>query len=53
MSDLTSTEKRKLERLFGMSGGYVTDNVRSTDHSFFLFTQSVVLTDLARLIVPI
>ncbi len=25
MSDLTSTEKRKLERLFGMSGGYVLD----------------------------
>jgi len=25
MSDLSSTEKRKLERLFGMSGGYVLD----------------------------
>jgi hypothetical protein len=35
MSDLTSRERRKLEKLFGMSGGYVLDFSNRTFAEFF------------------
>ena len=38
MSDLTSIEKRKLERLFGMGSGYVLDFSNRTFEEFVVET---------------
>ena len=38
MSDLSAIEKRKLERLFQMGGGYVLDFSNNTLDEFFIET---------------
>ena len=43
MSDLTATEKRKLERLFGMSSGYVLD---FSNRTFAEFIEDSVRRDI-------
>lgn len=43
MSDLTSSEKRKLERLFGMGGGYVLD---FSNRSFSEFVEESTRRDI-------
>jgi len=45
MSDLTSTEKQKLEKMFDMSGGYVLDFYNSTFQEFFFDNFDVDIYD--------
>jgi len=42
MSDLSSIEKLKIEKLFGMDSGYVLDFSNRTFHEFTILTTFIV-----------